>query len=215
MADELIDICDENMTFYTTAMKSEAHRTGLWHTAIHCWFVRREGPDGYLQFQKRASDKALFPDYLDITAAGHYRSGEKVEDGVREIVEELGVQVAFKDLVPLGIKVDLGKTNTILNREFCYVYLHEDTHKPADFSLDQAEVEGLVEISIQEGLDLFSGRADRARAVGIEWNKVTDEWDSVEMNASRNEFIPRVDSYYYKMFIIADMYLSGRRDLSI
>ena len=91
------------MKFVGTAMKSEAHKTGMWHTAIHCWFVRREGNNSFLLFQKRASDKVLFPDYLDITAAGHYQSGERVEDGVREIVEELGIDVPFTALIPLGI----------------------------------------------------------------------------------------------------------------
>ncbi len=31
MADELIDIYDENMNFLGTAPKSQAHKEGLWH----------------------------------------------------------------------------------------------------------------------------------------------------------------------------------------
>ena len=35
------------------------------------------------------------------------------------------------------------------------------------------------------------------------------------MTVGRNDFIPRVDPYYYKMFIISKMYVAGCRDISI
>ncbi|MFR3313045.1 MAG: hypothetical protein ACLTT2_02255 [Alphaproteobacteria bacterium] len=42
MADELIDIYDENMNHLGTAMKSQAHREGLWHRVFHCWIVNKD-----------------------------------------------------------------------------------------------------------------------------------------------------------------------------
>lgn len=215
MEEELIDICDENMTHVGEAMKSLAHRTGLWHEAIHCWFVRRSTSGGHLLFQKRAADKALFPDYLDITAAGHYQAGEVVQDGVREILEELGHEVAFSDLIPLGIKIDLGKTATILNHEFCHVFLYETHLEIQDFKLDRSEVEGLVEIEIVQGLALFSGEAQTATARGLEWDRKSGSWRAIEAEVGKDKFIPRIDSYYYKMFINADRYLAGFRHLAI
>ena len=41
MADELIDIFDEDMNLLGTAMKSQAHREGLWHKTFHCWLVQK------------------------------------------------------------------------------------------------------------------------------------------------------------------------------
>lgn len=41
MADELIDIFDENMNLLGTALKSQAHREGLWHKTFHCWLARK------------------------------------------------------------------------------------------------------------------------------------------------------------------------------
>jgi isopentenyldiphosphate isomerase len=215
MADELVDICDENMLPTGTAMKSEAHRTGLWHQSIHCWFVRRDGKRAFLLFQKRGGDKALFPDYLDITAAGHYQSGEVLKDGVREILEELGHAVEFSALIPLGIKVDLGKTEKIINHEFCHVFLYETAREVTSFKLDPDEVEGLVEIEIQDGLELFSGKTQDALARGVEWDRGTKTWKNIEIRVGREQFIPRVDAYYYKMFINADRYLSGYKHLAI
>lgn len=215
MADELIDICDENMRPLGHAMKALAHRTGLWHEAIHCWFVRRDGSRTYLLFQKRGGDKALFPDYLDITAAGHYQAGEVVRDGVREILEELGHAVAFEDLIPLGIKIDLGKTDSILNHEFCHVFLHQTNLEIPNFKLNPEEVEGLVEIDVQDGLALFSGQADQVDASGTVWDRAERTWKPIEMRVGTNQFIPRIDSYYYKMFINAERYVEGYRHLAI
>lgn len=215
MADELIDICDENMLPLGSAMKNLAHKTGLWHTAIHCWIVRPLASSGTLLFQKRGHDKVLFPDYLDITAAGHYLSGEEVSDGVREIAEEIGLSVRFDELISLGIKMDLGKTEKVLNREFCHVFLYADTRAPHEYTLDTAEVEGLVEISIDEGLALFAGESHSAIAQGIEWNAGEVSWQPVELSVTVDDFIPRVDPYYYKMFINAERYLNGYPHLAI
>lgn len=219
MADELIDIYDENLELVSTEMKSVAHRTGLWHKSIHCWIVRGDGNDGSpsVLFQKRSADKELFPNALDISAAGHYQSGEPIEDGVREIVEELGLDVPFERLIHLGIKIDLGLAPGVLNHEFCETFLLRENRPPESYSPDPAEVEGLVEIAIQDGLNLFSPKAPVAsvRATGIEYDGASLTWHPVDMQVTRDDFIRRVDSYYYKVFIMADLLLKGYDHLAI
>ncbi|BCB88062.1 NUDIX hydrolase [Phytohabitans suffuscus] len=215
MPEEVINICDENMKGLGTATKSLAHKTGLWHESIHCWIVRPTASGGALLFQKRGSDKTLFPDYLDITAAGHYVAGEEVSAGVREIAEELGLDVAFEDLTPLGIKIDLGKTENVLNREFCHVFIYSDDRPPGSYNLDVSEVEGLVEVGIGDGLGLFSGERDDVVARGIEWDRGKTEWVEIERRISVDSFIPRIDPYYYKMFINAKSFLAGDRYLAV
>ena len=76
MADELVDIFDENMTFLGTALKSQAHREGLWHKTFHCWLAQKT-PEGktLVWLQLRNPDKDIFPDKLDISAAGNIRAG--------------------------------------------------------------------------------------------------------------------------------------------
>lgn len=215
MSDELIDVCDENMKHLGIATKSLAHKTGLWHESIHCWIVRPTPGGGTLLFQKRGREKALFPDYLDITAAGHYMAGEPVSAGVREIAEELGITVDFRDLTSLGIKIDIGKTETILNREFCHVFIYSDERDPSSYVLDPVEVEGLVEVSVDDGLRLFSGQVADVVARGMEWDRAGSEWVGIERAVTVDSFIPRVDPYYYKMFINAASHLAGSRHISI
>ncbi|GGN19946.1 putative Nudix hydrolase [Lentzea pudingi] len=216
MADELIDIYDENLNLQGTEMKSVAHRTGLWHKSIHCWIIRG-GDGGSVLFQKRSAEKELFPNALDISAAGHYQSGESVSDGVREIVEELGLDVPFEKLIPLGIKIDLGLAPGILNREFCETFLLREDKPIESYSPAPDEVEGLVEVSIAEGLQLFSKTSSRSTATarGIEYRSDSQSWASIEYEVPLEDFIPRVDSYYYKIFIMADLMLKGYSHLAI
>lgn len=214
MSSEMIDVYNENMEFVGTVTKRDAHKKGLWHVSIHCWIVRSEEP-GYLLFQKRGADKDLFPNALDISAAGHYRAGEKIEDGVREIMEELGLKVDFESLIPLGIKIDLGLGQDIVNREFCRVFMLLENRLPNEYQIDPSEVEGLVQISIPEGLRLFAGQVDKVPAQGVEYLKDTHSWHQIDISVDRDMFIPRLDPYYYKMFILADRALREERHLAI
>ena len=59
MADELIDIYDENnKPLGIQKMKSEAHRDGLWHRASHVWIYNSKGE---ILLQLRAKNKELWP----------------------------------------------------------------------------------------------------------------------------------------------------------
>jgi isopentenyldiphosphate isomerase len=214
MAVEIIDVYDENMNPKTQMSRDDAHALGEWHRSIHCWIVRPVGP-GYVLFQKRGREKKLFPNMLDITAAGHYSAGEKPEDGTREILEELGLAIQYSDLIPLGVKFDIAKVAGIVNREFCDVYLLSRTEDPAEYNMDPKEVEGLVQISIKDGLEFFSGECETIVASGIEWNKQTSSWDSIEMKLTVKDMIPRIDPYYLKVFIMAQRLLTGQKYLSI
>ena len=58
MADELIDICDENNNLIDIQkMKSEAHKDGLWHRASHIWIYNSNGE---ILLQLRAKEKPLY-----------------------------------------------------------------------------------------------------------------------------------------------------------
>ena len=55
--------------------KSEA-RSGILHGVAHVWIWRLGSAGPEVLLQVRAKDKATWPDYLDISAAGHIDFGE-------------------------------------------------------------------------------------------------------------------------------------------
>ncbi len=86
--------------------RDEAHRTGAWHGAFHCLIISERGGQGYALFQKRSLTKKIAPGMFDVSVGGHYAAGEDAKvAGPREIREELGLDVRFDELIPVGRRV--------------------------------------------------------------------------------------------------------------
>src|ERR1035437_3521295 len=164
---EYLDIFDDNMKHIGTALRGDVHAKGLWHQTFHCWIVRRDGSKRFVLFQRRGPDKKLYPNALDITAAGHLLAGESPIDGIRELTEELGIPASASDLVPMGVRTDVAIIGSVTNREFCHTYMLESNLEPRDYSLQQAELSGLVEMDLGLGLELFSGACAAVPVSGI------------------------------------------------
>lgn len=212
---EFVDVYDERMNHLGVVPKKEAHSAGLWHKSIHCWIVRQDDNGQYVVFQKRSATKSSFPNKLDISAAGHYQAGEKREDGVREIVEELGINVDFNELLYLGVKFDIYNLPGFINREFCETFLFEDKRRLEEYPIDCDEVTGLVQINIHDGLNLFSGKVDSIEVDGLEYSIENKNVEPIHITVTRADFIDRIDPYYAKVFMLANWYFRGERELFI
>ena len=93
---EYLDIVDENDNLTGIIKeKQQAHIDGDYHRTAHIWLINEKKE---LLLQRRSPQKSSFPDYWDISAAGHIRSGETVIQGaIRELKEELGVDSQERD----------------------------------------------------------------------------------------------------------------------
>jgi isopentenyldiphosphate isomerase len=121
MADEMIKIYDEN-NIYTNKnlMKSVAHRDGLWHRTAHICIYNS---GGQILLQKRAARKELLPDMWDVSVAGHIGCDDsEIGAAVREISEEIGVEINESDLDFYNMYKFSGTYNNLINNEFFYVY---------------------------------------------------------------------------------------------
>lgn len=207
MADELIDIYDENMNHLGTAMKSQAHREGLWHKAFHCWILSH----GKVWFQLRGKEKALYPNLLDVSSAGHLQAGETAKDGIREIEEELGLKVDFNNLTKLFTAKIARDDCGICNREFCPTYVLETSAKIDTLKLQPEEVDGIYEIDIDEMINLLKRKVDFITAIGM---KRQDDNSCVKevKSVSLKDFVPH-DSYPKAMEMLK-RYLDGCRDFA-
>jgi isopentenyldiphosphate isomerase len=157
--DELLDVLDElGRPTGEVAWKSEAHRRGLWHRCFHCWIAGRDAGGPYLLVQRRAAAKDTWPGYLDVTAAGHLRSGEEpVGGGLREIEEELGLGVEPGRLIPLGTRRIEQEIPEGCDREVHEVFLLLDTTPPEELRLQEGEVEAVLRIALGDVRKLGAG----------------------------------------------------------
>ncbi|MBR1648300.1 MAG: NUDIX domain-containing protein [Alphaproteobacteria bacterium] len=198
MSDELIDIFDENMNFLGTAMKSQAHREGLWHKTFHCWLAQKDVNGKILLWlQLRNFDKDIFPGKLDISAAGHIRAGEEVKDAYREISEELGLKLNKDDIIKLFTSKEIYEAESVNNREFQMVYMAMVEGSPYKAVLQPEEVAGLYEVDIDEFCNLINERTDQIEAKGIKRNP--DSSYTLEFrNVTKADVAPHAKEYYNK-----------------
>lgn len=211
---EIIDIFDANRVAIGTKERGAAHRDGDWHQTFHCWIAGTHANSDFLLLQLRSQAKKNYPNMVDITAAGHLQSGESPEDGVRELAEEIGVEVLSSNLRYLGIKHDISdEVNGSRNREFAHVFLLRDDRPLDRYKLQEDEVAGLVELPLTQGLEMFAGLRDEVLCK-------TMRQDGGQKTEGQRllrtvDLIPRVDSYYLKTCIMADLFLRGAPFLSI
>lgn len=123
--DELIDILDDQGNYTgKRLMKSEAHRKGLFHPTVHIWFYTKKGE---ILIQQRAASKETHPLMWDVSVAGHIGAGEEMLlSALREISEEIGLEVSKTDLIKVGVFKSVKKHgDDFTDCEFHHTYICE------------------------------------------------------------------------------------------
>jgi isopentenyldiphosphate isomerase len=88
MAEEIFDVVNDRDEVIGRERRSEVHRTGLKHRAVHVLMFNAKGE---VFLQKRSMSKDTHPGVWDSSASGHLDSGEEYDAcAVREVREELG-----------------------------------------------------------------------------------------------------------------------------
>lgn len=201
--DEKLDVLDASgEPTGEVVWKSEAHRRGLWHRCFHCWISGTDDGGPYLLIQRRDAAKDTWPGCLDITAAGHLRTGEEpLEGGLRELEEELGLRVEPGRLIPLGTRRIEQEIPAGCDREFHEVFLLFDPTPPEDLRLQQGEVEAVLRIGLGDVERLGAGSSVPAmeyKEGGISTTRVRLE-----------DFVPNEDDYLRRVAVATRLILAG------
>ena len=194
---ELLKIFDENQSPKGTATREDVHLQGLWHETFSCWFVGSEKGNWLIYFQLRSNQKENYPGLLDITAAGHLLADETVKDGVREVKEELGIDLYFEELEPLGVIPTTISSEKQIDREFIHTYLYRYEASLEEFCLQEEEVSGIVKGSFSDFEALF---LDNRPAMGVE-GILYKEGNRISFSrmVEKKDFVPHEMSYYERV----------------
>src|SRR5436189_6175877 len=109
MKEEIFDVVNERDEVIGQECRSEVHRLGLQHRAVHVLIFNQRGE---IFLQKRSMSKDTFPGSWDSSASGHLDKGESYDDcALRELYEELGIEltVAPERLFKLAACLDTGQ----------------------------------------------------------------------------------------------------------
>ena len=145
---ELLDVLDEegNLTG-NKEDKDIIHEKGLWHREVCALIRNRKGE--YL-IQKRSSNKKQSQNKLLMTAV-HVYAGEDFEEAmIREIREELGIEVALEELTPLSTFKEAFENETTTNNNYTRYYFYETNRKIEDYTICLEELSELKYITIEE-----------------------------------------------------------------
>lgn len=131
MSEEIFDVVNERDEVIGQAPRSEVHRRGLKHRAVHVLVFNSRGE---LFLQKRSMMKDCFPGAWDSSASGHLDTGEAYDGcAVREVREELGVQLE-------GVPERLFKVDACAETGQEFVWVYQGRHE-GPFALHPEEIE--------------------------------------------------------------------------
>lgn len=211
---ERLDIYDDLGRHLGVKDRRAVHRDGDWHRVFHCLVVaERPGVGAVAVLQMRSGDKAAFPGMLDLSAAGHLAAGESPADGLRELHEELGIEVPAAALVPLGVRMladDSGEGR--VNKELTHVYLLRDDRPLAAYAPDDGEVAGVFDVPLGDALRLFGGEAATLTVDGVAL--VDGHWVPTRRTVRHADLVPN-DGYWITLLVMARRLVDGETPLAI
>jgi isopentenyldiphosphate isomerase len=195
--EELFDLCDEwGRPLGRTKLRSLVHRDGDWHRAFHCWLVDIDtSAEATILLQRRAFDKDTNPGLWDVSVGGHYSAGEGLEGGLREIREELGLDVAAHELVLAGWHREARHASGPIDREVQDVYF---LFRPVDLRTlrpDPREVIAVARLPATAFARLADGSVSRIGALGGPVDS-RGRVDPATIELVQAELLPRADGYY-------------------
>jgi len=211
---EIIDIYDANQLKIGSIDRNKAHEDGLWHKAFHCWIISEINNVNCLIFQLRSKNSS-FPDLLDISAAGHFMKGETKKNVLREVNEELGIKLSFKNLNYLGQRIEVIDFGEIKNREFQDIFLIEIPDFVKLISPNNEEVNGIFWIPIEECIQLFSLEIKSVQICGVIYNANNQKWIMTKRKVNSKHFVPRQLNYYLTLSIMSQRLSRKQTPLSI
>jgi isopentenyldiphosphate isomerase len=192
--------------------RSDVHRDGDWHGSIHVWVYGIDRGIPYLVFQRRGRFKDTLPMKLDATVGGHLRSGETVEETLREVQEEIGRNVTMAELLPLGIRLGVSEDVLgIIDREVQHVFLWRVDEPLTTFAPNPEELESLVQLPLEDVLAIFGDGIVAADALELRAGSAI----LTPTLITRSEFAAGIDRYPYRVAIAASNALRGDRYLAI
>src|SRR5215471_9139967 len=131
MPEDIFDVVNERDEVIDRKPRSEVHRLGLLHRAVHVLVFNARGQ---IFLQKRSMKKDRQPGVWDSSASGHVDSGEDYDAcASRELKEEIGLKISGPPKRLFKIRA-----SPETDQEFVWVYRCE---AEGPFALNQDEIE--------------------------------------------------------------------------
>lgn len=152
---EYIDVVDENNELTDIVVsKEEVHDKGLWYREVVGFVINQNGE---ILLQKRSPHKREKANLWEV-CYGHVSSKEEPQDSMlRELQEEIGLEVKKEDLQFLRIEKiqEHNENHTRFHYAFSYIFLIRTDKKITDYVLQEDEVSDVKYVKIEEIRDMY------------------------------------------------------------
>lgn len=137
--------------------RSEVHKKGFWHKAVHIWIVNENGD---ILLQRRSPDKDSDPNMLDISCAGHLTSGDdSITGALRELKEELNLDVKPRELKYITtLKRSPKHSDGFVDNEFDDLYILRTKKRINELQMQVEEISELFYVSYKKFKEMVNKR---------------------------------------------------------
>lgn len=208
--EELVDILEPSTFKKSGQVKTllNAWKDENWIGTFNLWILQ-SNPISSIVYQKRSPRSSWAPNLLDVSAGGHYSSGENVVDGLREVHEELGKQYEFNKLKFIGRKINLSRDiNSHLRHNLVDIFFVIDNSELSTYKLLQDEVYSICACSIKELIKVHEKRNYSFEVENYLYNGAKEK-----LMIDVNSFPFNWDNYHYKIALLAKRFLYGDKDI--
>jgi len=177
--DEYLDILDQiGKPTGETYLKSLAHKKGLFHATVHIWFYTKTSK---VLFQKRGENKETFPNFWDVSVAGHVMAGENViSAAIREVNEEIGLTIKASQLQKIDTRKSVNThPNGIIDCEFQNVFLCQLDVSIDKLTKQEEEVDDLCLLSLKKFAYYTEHRNENFKLVPADYSYYTFVIDKI------------------------------------
>ncbi|MGN7479664.1 NUDIX hydrolase [Solibacillus silvestris] len=195
---EQLKIFDGQYNEIGIEQRDTVHTKGYWHEVFHCWVIEKIHSEWHIYFQLRSKNKKDYPNEYDITAAGHLLATESVEDGVRELTEELGIHVDFSQLYSIGVIAYSIDNEMIRDYEFANVFIHEIVGGMDQFNIQREELDGIYRAKLEHFIRLAQDEAKEIEITGYEYENDVQNFKVKTVSLAQMSTLPYS---YLKEFI--------------
>lgn len=155
---EYFDLLDaEGNPIGTIKERSEVHRDGDWHKAIHIWIMNQNGE---ILLQRRCETKDSDPNMLDISCAGHLSAGDSsIKGALRELKEELSLEIDPNELVFIKTLQRSWKDNHgFVDNEYDDLYILRTNKKIEEMVYQKEEISEIFFVPYQKFKEMVASR---------------------------------------------------------
>lgn len=199
---ERLKVFDQDYKETGIEQRDLIHAKGYWHEVFHCWIIEKTNSEWRIYLQLRSKNKKDYPSQFDITSAGHILATETIEDGVRELEEEVGINVMFSQLTSLGVIPYSVDNEKIKDYEFANVFVYELTGGIDQFTLQREELDGIYSANLKQFILLATRKIKKIEVSGYKYvndlrhygvKQIGLEQMSALPESYLLEFIPRLE----------------------